>query len=102
MLKDKAMIIIAVSKYAGAYGNLPGAITSANRLRSWAEDEGYKVLYLADDVFDKIDVQLVSQEISRFVNNNFIDRLGMALFAQQVNSFGFLLRQQTTREKELM
>lgn len=75
MLEDKAMIIIAVSKYAGAYGNLPGAITSANRLRIWAEDEGYKVLYLADDVFDKIDVQLVRQEVSRFVNNNFIDRL---------------------------
>lgn len=75
MLEDKAMIIIAVSKYAGAYGNLPGAITSAYRLRIWAEDEGYKVLYLADDVLDKIDVQLVSQEVSRFVNNNFIDRL---------------------------
>ena len=79
MLKDKAMIIIAVSKYAGAYDNLPGAITSARRLHEWAEqsDEGckYKVLYLADDVFEKIDVQLVREQVRQFVNNNFIDRL---------------------------
>jgi len=79
MLEDKAMIIIAVSKYAGAYANLPGAITSARRLREWAEqsdeDCKYKVLYLADDVFEKIDVQLVCQQVKEFVENNFIDRL---------------------------
>jgi hypothetical protein len=79
MLEDKAMIIIAVSKYAGAYGNLPGAITSARRLREWAEqpdeDCNYKVLYLADDVFEKIDVQLVREKVREFVNNNSIDRL---------------------------
>lgn len=79
MLKDKAMIIIAVSKYAGAYNNLPGAITSARRLREWAEqadeDCKYKVLYLADDEYEEIDVQLVCQQVSEFVNNNFIDRL---------------------------
>jgi hypothetical protein len=79
MLEDKAMIIIAVSKYAGAYADLPGAITSARRLREWAEqpdeDCNYKVLYLADDVFDKIDVQLVREKVREFVNNNFIDRL---------------------------
>jgi hypothetical protein len=79
MLKDKAMIIIAVSKYAGTYSELPGAITSARRLREWAEqpdeDCNYKVLYLADDVFEKIDVQLVGEKVSEFVNNNFIDRL---------------------------
>lgn len=76
---DKAMIIIAVSKYAGAYSNLPGAITSARRLRKWAEqpekDCNYKVLYLADDVYKKIDVQLVREKVRDFVNNNFIDRL---------------------------
>lgn len=79
MLEDKAMIIIAVSKYAGAYDNLPGAITSARRLREWAEqsdeDCKYKVLYLADDIFEKIDVQLVREKVSQFVSNNFIDRL---------------------------
>ncbi|MBD1995226.1 caspase family protein [Leptolyngbya sp. FACHB-541] len=79
MLKDKAVIIIAVSKYAGTYDNLPGAITSARRLREWAEqsdeDCKYKVLYLADDVFEKIDVQLVREQVSQFVNSNFIDRL---------------------------
>jgi len=79
MLEDKAMIIIAVSKYAGAYADLPGAITSARRLREWAEqpdeDCNYKVLYLADDVFEKIDVQLVREKVREFVNNNFIDRL---------------------------
>lgn len=79
MLEDKAMIIIAVSKYAGAYADLPGAITSARRLREWAEqsdeDCKYKVLYLADDVFEKIDVKLVREQVSQFVNNNFIDRL---------------------------
>jgi hypothetical protein len=79
MLEDKAMIIIAVSKYAGAYADLPGAITSARRLSEWAEqpdeDCNYKVLYLADDVFEKIDVQLVREKVRGFVNNNFIDRL---------------------------
>jgi hypothetical protein len=79
MLEDKAMIIIAVSKYSGAYDNLPGTITSARRLREWAEqtdeDCNYKVLYLADDVFEKIDVQLVREKVREFVENNFIDRL---------------------------
>jgi hypothetical protein len=79
MLKNKAMIIIAVSKYAGAYAPLPGVITSARRLREWAEqsdeDYNYKVLYLADDVFEKIDVQLVREEVGQFIKNNFIDRL---------------------------
>jgi len=79
MLEDKAMIIIAVSKYAGTYGNLPGTITSARRLREWAEqpedDCNYKVLYLADDVYEKIDVQLVREKVSEFLDNKFIDRL---------------------------
>jgi hypothetical protein len=79
MLEDKAMIIIAVSKYADPYPDLPGTITSARRLREWAEqpdeDCNYKVLYLADDVFEKIDVQLVREKVREFVKNNFIDRL---------------------------
>ncbi len=73
------MIIIAVSRYAGAYPDLPGAITSARRLREWAEqsdeDCNYNVLYLADDVYEKIDVQLVREKVHDFINNNFIDRL---------------------------
>jgi hypothetical protein len=79
MLEDKAMIIIAVSRYAGTYDNLPGAITSARRLREWAEqseeDCHYKVLYLADDVYEKIDLELLSKEITKFIEHNFIDRL---------------------------
>lgn len=79
MLEDKAMIIIAVSKYNGAYDNLPGTITSARRLREWAEktdeDCNYKVLYLADDDYPKIDVQFLKTEIENFVKKNYIDRL---------------------------
>lgn len=79
MLEDKAIIIIAVSRYAGAYRDLPGAITSARRLRTWAEqadeDCKYKVLYLGDDVYGKIDVRLVRKEVGRFIDSNFIDRL---------------------------
>jgi len=79
MLEDKAMIIIAVSKYAGTYAPLPGAITSARRLREWAEqpdaDCNYKVLYLADDVYSKINVRLLEKKITDFVKNNLIERL---------------------------
>ncbi len=79
MLRHKAMIIIAVSNYAGAYSDLPGAVTSARGLRDWAEqpgeDRNYKVLYLVDDVYDKIDVKLVCEKVSEFINNNIIDRL---------------------------
>lgn len=79
MLRDKAMIIIAVSKYAGAYSDLPGAITSARKLRQWAEqpdeDCNYKVLYLADDEYSKIDVDLLKDKIKSFLNENIIDRL---------------------------
>jgi len=79
MIQDKAMIIIAVSKYTGAYDDLPGAITSARRLRKWAkqrdEDCNYNVLYLADDVYEKINIQLVREKVRDFINNNFIDRL---------------------------
>lgn len=79
MLNDKAMIIIAVSKYVGAYNNLPGTLESARRLREWAEqpkeDCNYKVLYLGDDVFPQINVELIRQEVSNFVDNNIMDRL---------------------------
>ncbi len=79
MIRDKAIIIIAVSKYNGGYRDLPGAITSARRIREWAEqkdeDCNYKVLYLADDVYEKIDIQLVRKEVTDFIANNFIDRL---------------------------
>jgi hypothetical protein len=47
MLEDKAMIIIAVSKYAGAYASLPGAITSARRLREWAGSSRLCVIIFA-------------------------------------------------------
>lgn len=79
MITYKAIIIIAVSKYNGSYSNLPGAITSARRLREWAEHKepsrDYKVLYLADDEYEKIDYQLVSEKVTNFIKSNFIDRL---------------------------
>lgn len=79
MLEDKAMIIIAVSNYTGSWPSLPGAITSAKRMREWAEQPGedcnYKVLYLADDIYNKIDVQLIIDKVHEFIQANFIDRL---------------------------
>jgi Caspase domain len=78
MLRDKAIIIIAVSKYSGSYGDLPGTITSARRMLEWAnsdKDCPYKSLYLADDLYDKIDVKLVHEEVTKFINDNPIDRL---------------------------
>ena len=52
---EKAMIIIAVSNYAGGYLSLPGTLTSAQRLRQWAQepvsDRNYNVLYLGDDEY---------------------------------------------------
>ena len=79
MLRDKAMIIIAVSKYTGAYKNLPGTITSARRLREWAEqpseDCNYNVLYLDDSNGKKVNIERVKKEVTHFVDNNFIDRL---------------------------
>ncbi|WP_333875015.1 hypothetical protein [Methylobacter sp.] len=79
MIENKAIIIIAVSKYNGPYSNLPGTVTSARRLREWAEqtdeDCNYNVLYLADDEYDEINVQLVREKVTEFLNNNLIDRL---------------------------
>lgn len=78
MINDKAMIIIAVSNYDG-YIDLPGAITSAKKIRKWAEQScqecNYKVLYLADDIFKKIDTQLVKEKVNQFLDTNHIDRL---------------------------
>ncbi len=79
MIKDKAMIIIAVSKYTGSYSDLPGVITSARKLYNWAiqseEDCNYKVLYLGDDEYEKIDTNLVCTKVRDFLDNNFINRL---------------------------
>lgn len=76
---DKAMIIIAVSKYTGDYQDLPGATVSARRLQSWAEQDcddcRYNVLYLGDDVHPKITADLLEEQVNDFLNNNFIDRL---------------------------
>lgn len=73
------MIIIAVSRYRGSYINLPGAITSAQRLRQWAEQQdedcGYKVLYLGDDELPGITVDLLRDKITTFVDTTFMDRL---------------------------
>ena len=49
----KAMIVIAVSDYAPPFNNLPGTITSANRIANWAEGggdgRGYDVLKITDE-----------------------------------------------------
>ena len=79
MLRDKAMIIIAVSEYEGTFPDLPGAVVSAQRLRQWAEntdeDRNYKVLYLGDDERGPITTRLLIDEIVPFVSNQAIDRL---------------------------
>lgn len=77
-ITDKAIIIIAVSKYNGSYGNLPGAVNSARKIREWAESENYSILYLTDEDGsgrDRIDVALVRKEVNDFISNNYIERL---------------------------
>nr|WP_210253378.1 MULTISPECIES: caspase family protein [Sinorhizobium/Ensifer group] len=73
------MIVIAVSKYKGAYPALPGTLTCAARLKRWAEakDAGrnYEVLSLTDEGDLPVSRDRLENEISAFVTTRFIDRL---------------------------
>ncbi|QFT59407.1 hypothetical protein FIU94_11290 [Sulfitobacter sp. THAF37] len=75
----KAMIVIAVSDYAGAYAQLPGTLTSAARLANWAKDpapgRNYKVLEITDAANKPVTVDRLRKEIDALLATTFIDRL---------------------------
>lgn len=75
----KAMIVIAVSNYNGAYTNLPGTLTSAARIVNWARQpgpgRGYTVLEITDANRSAVTVDRLKNEITPFLQNNIIDRL---------------------------
>ncbi|MEM8971835.1 MAG: caspase family protein [Pseudomonadota bacterium] len=77
---DKAIIIIAVSQYSGgSFAALPGALTSARRMRAWAEAGGdyqnYTTLYITDEDGEAVTVQRLKEEIIPFLEENYVDRL---------------------------
>lgn len=109
---NKAMVIIAVSRYMGAYGDLPGTVNSARRLQEWALQESYTVLYLGDDdetpeiAQDGITVDLLRRRIEQFLATNFIDRLvvyfaGHGAIASDVNEFWLLTNAGTDRREAI-
>ncbi|MEX5562588.1 caspase family protein [Pseudophaeobacter sp. 1A16562] len=75
----KAMIIIAVSDYVGAYAQLPGTLTSAARLATWARDPApgrdYKVLEITDAANKPVTVDRLRKEIEALLSTTIIDRL---------------------------
>lgn len=75
----KAMIIIAVSNYAGAYPQLPGTLTSSARLANWARDpapgRNYKVLEITDAANKPVTVDRLRKEIEGLLTTTIIDRL---------------------------
>jgi len=76
---EKALIIIAVSKYKGAYANLPGTLECAKRLKAWAEPDelfrGYTVLSITDEE-KPVTVDRLKTEIKAFFEEKgSLDRL---------------------------
>ncbi|WP_421979144.1 caspase family protein [Roseibium sp.] len=75
----KAMIVIAVSKYRGAYQDLPGVLTSAARLVEWAKVDtpgrGYEVLEITDADGQDVTVDRLRHEIPKFLETRGVDRL---------------------------
>ncbi len=75
----KAMIVIAVSKYNGPYTDLPGTLTSAHRIASWAKQpgpgRGYNVLEITDTNGSAVTVDRLRKEIGPFLQTEIIDRL---------------------------
>lgn len=73
------MIVIAVSDYAGAYKQLPGTLTSAARLATWARDpspgRNYQVLEITDAGNKPVTVDRLRKEIETLLTSTFIDRL---------------------------
>lgn len=80
-LRDKLIIIIAVSRYGGTFlGNLPGALTSAENVRDWfcggGKDRDYQYLLITDEDPEKpVTVARVKEEVTEFLRNNFADRV---------------------------
>ncbi|GLQ21802.1 caspase family protein [Algimonas porphyrae] len=81
MIRDKSLIIIAVSDYkgSGTYGDLPGAITSAKNMQAWFEDGGpdrdYRVLSITDEQGEDVTVDRINREVKAFLEGDFIDRI---------------------------
>lgn len=75
----KAMIVIAVSDYNGAWSNLPGTLNSAKRLADWARQPGdgrnYNVLEITDKDGSAVTVDRLRTEIPAFLGSQIIDRL---------------------------
>lgn len=81
MIKDKAIIIIAVSDYksSGTYKNLPGALNSAKAMEDWftqgVEDQDYRVLSITDESGKDVTVHRVKMEVKEFLESDYTDRL---------------------------
>ena len=86
MALKKAIIIIGVSKYKSGLHDLPGTITSANRIFEWAKNEDYHILPITDKKlplaieseykwYEEITVDLLRNKMVNFVSDNIIDRL---------------------------
>lgn len=75
----KAMIIIAVSDYVGAYPQLPGTRTSAERLANWAREptpgRNYKVLEITDAANQSVTVDRLREEIEALLTTTIVDQL---------------------------
>lgn len=105
---NKAMIIIAVSRYTGDLIDLPGTLISASRLRGWAEKsephQSYKVLEISDRNGEDVTVDRVRAEVKAFINNNLIDRLliyfaGHGIVATLSNQFWLLTNAASDRRE---
>ncbi len=76
---QKAMIVIAVSEYMGAYPDLPGTLNSADRIAAWArtpgDGRGYDVLEINDRQNTPVTAAQLSAEIDAFLTSRIIDRL---------------------------
>lgn len=75
---EKAMIIIAVSRYPDMR-DLPGTLVSAKELKSWAEKPGpfqsYDVLMITDEDGSPVLFDDVQKQVVDFMNKRTIDRL---------------------------
>lgn len=66
---DRIFISIGVSKPGGGLDELPGAITAAERMASWARAHGYVTLLLHDSDLPEITIDLLRKEITRAIED---------------------------------
>ena len=87
----KSIIIIAVSKYKGGFGNLPGALVSGYRMAEWATSpvQNHRPLVIMDDnpfpshetskfeidVYGQITTSILKDKVSQFLTEAKTDRL---------------------------